>query len=202
MTQHNWPFQRGFDRFYGTIHGGGSYYDPYTLTRDNTQISPYADPEYKPESFYYTDAISDHAVRFLAEHGRQHADKPFFLYVAFTAAHWPMHALAIVLAPIPLVSGDGTISTFGFKAIVHANPPKVAVFHWRPSTAWRCDPCLLKPKSCPWDGRRPMRCGLPGSRRSFHASGKLDFVELLATGRHDENRTVPVDPGTRVAALA
>ena len=90
--KHNWPLQRGFDRFYGTIHGGGSYYDPYTLTRDNTQISPYADPEYKPESFYYTDAISDHAVRFLAEHGKQHAGKPFFLYVAFTAAHWPMHA--------------------------------------------------------------------------------------------------------------
>ena len=90
--KHNWPLQRGFDRCYGTITGGGSYFDPYGLTRDNRQISPYADPEYKPESFYYTDAISDHAVRFLAEHGRQHADKPFFLYVAYTAAHWPMHA--------------------------------------------------------------------------------------------------------------
>jgi len=89
----NWPLARGFDRFYGTIRGGGSYFDPGTLTRDNTMISPFADPEYKPERFYYTDAISDHAVRFISQHARQKADQPFFLYAAYTAAHWPMHAL-------------------------------------------------------------------------------------------------------------
>ena len=85
----NWPLQRGFDRFYGTIHGAGSFFDPNTLVRDNTLISPYADPSYKPESYYYTDAIADHAVRFIQEHDDA---KPFFMYVTFTAAHWPMHA--------------------------------------------------------------------------------------------------------------
>jgi arylsulfatase A-like enzyme len=89
----NWPLQRGFDRFYGTITGGGSFYDPGTLTRDNTQVSPAADPDYKPKTYYYTDAISDHAVRFLAEHHDNQGNQPFFLYVAYTAAHWPMHAL-------------------------------------------------------------------------------------------------------------
>jgi arylsulfatase A-like enzyme len=89
---HNWPLQRGFDRYYGTIHGGGSYFDPSSLVRDNTMISPYADPEYRPENFYYTDAISDHASRFVSEHARDHAEQPFFLYVAYTSAHWPMHA--------------------------------------------------------------------------------------------------------------
>src|SRR5688572_5340293 len=91
--KHNWPLQRGFDRYYGTIHGGGSYFDPSTLTRDNTPISPFADAEYRPKTFYYTDAISDHAVRFIAEHQKEHRSRPFFLYVAYTAAHWPMHAL-------------------------------------------------------------------------------------------------------------
>lgn len=91
--KHNWPLHRGFDRYYGTIHGGGSYYDPSSLVRDDTMISPFADPEYQPETFYYTDAIADHAVRFIGDHAREHAEKPFFLYVAFTAAHWPMHAL-------------------------------------------------------------------------------------------------------------
>ncbi len=91
--KNNWPLQRGFDRFYGTIHGAGSFYDPNSLTRDNTQISPAADPEYKPDQYYYTNAISDHAVRFIREHEASAADKPFFLYVAYTAAHWPMHAL-------------------------------------------------------------------------------------------------------------
>jgi arylsulfatase len=88
----NWPLQRGFERFYGTIHGAGSFFDPNTLTRDNAFISPYADPEYQPEQYYYTDAISDHAVRFVSEHARQSGGKPFFLYIAHTAAHWPMHA--------------------------------------------------------------------------------------------------------------
>lgn len=92
-SRHNWPMQRGFHRYYGTLQGGGSFYDPYTLTRDNTPISAYADPEYKPAKFYYTDAISDNAVKFVNEHKREQADKPFFMYVAYTAAHWPMHAL-------------------------------------------------------------------------------------------------------------
>nr|MQY77789.1 sulfatase-like hydrolase/transferase [Bacteroidota bacterium] len=89
-SKDNWPLQRGFDRFYGTIHGAGSFYDPNSLTRDNEFISPYNDPEYNPETYYYTDAISDHATRFIREHKD---DNPFFLYVAYTAAHWPMHAL-------------------------------------------------------------------------------------------------------------
>ena len=88
--KHNWPLQRGFDRFYGTIHGAGSFWDPNSLTRGNTYISPYADPEYKPKTFFYTDAISDHAAKFIRENSK---DKPFFMYVAYTAAHWPMHAL-------------------------------------------------------------------------------------------------------------
>jgi len=88
--KNNWPMQRGFDRFYGTIHGAGSYYDPNSLVSGNEYVSPNADPNYTPSTFYYTDAITDHAVRFINEDS---GDRPFFMYVAFTAAHWPMHAL-------------------------------------------------------------------------------------------------------------
>jgi len=91
--KHNWPLQRGFDRFYGTIIGGGSYYDPGTLTRDNAMITPLNDPEYKTPEFYYTNAISDNAAKFIRDHLEKSAAKPFFMYVAYTAAHWPMHAL-------------------------------------------------------------------------------------------------------------
>jgi arylsulfatase len=88
----NWPLQRGFDRFYGTITGAGSFYDPTTLTRDNTMITPANDAEYRPARYYYTDAISDNAVRFIDQHVEKSKDKPFFMYVAYTAAHWPMQA--------------------------------------------------------------------------------------------------------------
>ena len=87
----NWPRQRGFDRFYGTIHGAGSFFDPNSLTRENTQVSPLTDEGYQPKgTYYYTDAISDHAARYIREHK---GDQPFFIYVAYTAPHWPMHAL-------------------------------------------------------------------------------------------------------------
>ncbi len=96
--KHNWPRQRGFDRFYGTIHGAGSFFDPNTLVRDNSFISPYEDLDYQPQTFYYTDAINDQAAKFANEHSLLHADRPFFLYIAHTAAHWPMHAKEVDIA--------------------------------------------------------------------------------------------------------
>lgn len=91
--KYNWPLQRGFDRFYGTIIGAGSFYDPWTLTRGNKAITPDNDEQYQPEQYYYTDAISDNAVNFVNDHNKAGKKHPFFLYVAYTAAHWPMHAL-------------------------------------------------------------------------------------------------------------
>ncbi len=88
----NWPLQRGFDRYYGIIPGAANYFAPVHLTRDNTRIDPKADPEYPTKEFYLTDAFSDHAVRYVNDHAKQPAAQPFFLYLAYTAAHWPMQA--------------------------------------------------------------------------------------------------------------
>jgi arylsulfatase len=78
----NWPLQRGFDRFYGTLIAAGSFWDPITLMRDNEFIRPEGD-------FYYTEAISVNAVEFIR---KSPVEEPFFLYVAYTAPHWPIHA--------------------------------------------------------------------------------------------------------------
>lgn len=85
----NWPLQRGFDRFYGLIAGAASYYSPLTLTRDNDSIEKEAldDPDY-----YLTDAITDNAVDFIKGHFDSSDDSPFFMYLAYTASHWPLHA--------------------------------------------------------------------------------------------------------------
>jgi arylsulfatase A-like enzyme len=88
----SWPIQRGFDHYYGTITGAGNYFDPALLTRDNTNLTAFSDPEYKPARYYYTDALADQTVRFIHEHHERTPDKPFFVYLAFTAAHWPLHA--------------------------------------------------------------------------------------------------------------
>lgn len=85
----SWPMQRGFDEFFGTIIGAGSFYHPNTLTRGNDS----ADDEARNDpSFFYTDAISDQAAAFIRSHQAEHAEQPFFQYVAYTAPHWPLHA--------------------------------------------------------------------------------------------------------------
>ncbi|HUV71269.1 MAG TPA: arylsulfatase [Terracidiphilus sp.] len=84
-SKHNWPLQRGFERFYGTIAGACSYYDPATLTDGNERVRAGKD-------FYYTDAIGDHAVKYIDEFTSEGEQNPFFLYAAFTAPHWPLQA--------------------------------------------------------------------------------------------------------------
>jgi arylsulfatase len=79
-----WPLQRGFEEFYGTIHGVCSYYDPFSLVRGNTPARA------EGANFYYTDAITDNATALIERYANR--DKPFFLYVAFTAPHWPLQA--------------------------------------------------------------------------------------------------------------
>ena len=91
-SRHNWPLQRGFDRYYGILRGASSFFKPPEITRDNQRVPFESDPEYPAKDFYLTDAFSDHAVRFVNDHARRTPERPFFLYLAYTAAHWPMHA--------------------------------------------------------------------------------------------------------------
>jgi len=84
-SKHNWPLQRGFDKFYGTLIAAGSQWNPITLTEGNEDIFPIS----KDEDYYYTEALASKAVNWMKE---QKEDKPFFLYMAYTAPHWPLHA--------------------------------------------------------------------------------------------------------------
>jgi arylsulfatase A-like enzyme len=93
----DWPLQRGFDRYYGNLHGAVHQFAPYgerVMYDGNTP-----DPTPKSttnRSFYTTDAFADHAIGFLNDHFAKTKEnksaQPFFLYVAFTAPHWPLHA--------------------------------------------------------------------------------------------------------------
>ncbi len=85
----SWPLQRGFDYFFGTIIGAGSFYHPNTLTRGNDNIEHEAEND---PSFFYTDAISNQAAAYVRQHSQENPDAPFFQYVAYTAPHWPLHA--------------------------------------------------------------------------------------------------------------
>lgn len=84
LSKHNWPLQRGFDRFYGIIDGTSNYFQPFSLVEDNEPV-----PLDMSEGYYLTDAIADHAVRCIEENPN---GTPFFSYVAFTSPHWPLNA--------------------------------------------------------------------------------------------------------------
>jgi len=88
----NWPMQRGFDSYFGTIHGVNSYYDPFSLVDGNTPIQA---PQVS-KNFYYTDILADKAIERIDELAG--GSKPFFMYLAFTAAHWPLQAPESVIA--------------------------------------------------------------------------------------------------------
>ncbi|HMR19433.1 MAG TPA: sulfatase-like hydrolase/transferase, partial [Sphingobacterium sp.] len=80
----NWPVQRGFERYFGIVPGGANYFTPMIYSNNHRYRAP--------KDFYLTDAISDTSVRYIEEHFAQTPEKPFFMYVAYTAPHWPLHA--------------------------------------------------------------------------------------------------------------
>jgi len=83
----HWPTDRGFERYFGLISGASNY---FRLDKDRKMALN--DQPFTPgEGFYMTDAITDYAVRYIEEFGSK--SEPFLLYVAYTAPHWPLHAL-------------------------------------------------------------------------------------------------------------
>jgi arylsulfatase A-like enzyme len=83
----HWPVDRGFDHYFGLISGACNYFllEPgRKMARDDQPFTPSGD------KFYMTDAFTDAAVGFLKDHGQ--SKQPFFLYLAYTSPHWPLHA--------------------------------------------------------------------------------------------------------------
>ena len=79
-----YPTSRGFDQFFGTIWGVVDFFDPFSLVSGTKPIKNV------PKDYYQTDAINDTAVAYI--NGWTKTDKPFFLYVAQNAPHWPLQA--------------------------------------------------------------------------------------------------------------
>ncbi len=80
-----WPVQRGFDRFYGTPDGMTNQWKP-DLIRDNQWTEIPDDPDY-----HFTADIIDNAIDMVRDQKNGNQAKPFFLYVAMCAPHFPHH---------------------------------------------------------------------------------------------------------------
>ena len=102
---HELPVRRGFERYWGLLSGCSNYFNPGVRRTDEpepahkrpgntrpwgeggTVVHPFTPPD---RSFYTTDAFTDHALQFLDRYGRE--ERPFFLYLAHCAPHFPMQA--------------------------------------------------------------------------------------------------------------
>jgi len=90
----HWPLKRGFDRYYGLISGASSFFEITPAERDKRRfVLDDKDYEIPKEGHYMTDAFTDYAMGYLDQHKSTRSAKPFFLYLAYTAPHFPLHAL-------------------------------------------------------------------------------------------------------------
>ena len=82
------PLDRGFDRYFGFLEGASNFFTgegtkggfSYKLEDEDYEI---------PENFYSTDAFTDYAIKYIDKRDRA---KPFFLYLAYNAPHYPLQA--------------------------------------------------------------------------------------------------------------
>lgn len=84
------PMQHGgFDHSYW-VRDHDRFFHPQDLRRDDQPLPP-VDPG---SDYYVTTDMANQALKYLRHHEREAADQPFFLYLAFTAPHFPLHAPA------------------------------------------------------------------------------------------------------------
>ena len=95
----NYPCNRGFEEHYGVIWGVVNYFDPFSLVHNEEPIKKV------PSDFYMTDFITQKSLDLIDQFTKD--DKPFFLYVAHTAPHWPLHARPEEIAKYKDVYKDG-----------------------------------------------------------------------------------------------
>ncbi|HET9472884.1 MAG TPA: arylsulfatase [Steroidobacteraceae bacterium] len=84
----NDPTRHGFEQYFGTLISAQTFWDPekYLRLPQGSRTR-----NYDGDSFYGTDALTDHAMDFL-EDARTTPDQPWFLYLAYHAPHFPLHA--------------------------------------------------------------------------------------------------------------
>lgn len=84
----SWPLQNGFDEFYGILDGFTSLHEPHQLVEGNSvkHIDEY------PDGYYLTDDLTDRALQMLRDRHLGVQSRPYFLYFAHPAPHFPLEA--------------------------------------------------------------------------------------------------------------
>jgi len=183
-----WPVDRGFDRYYGLISGGMNYFNIRMGKRKNIfrHFAIDGQPHRPPaDGFYSTDAFTDHALKMLREHK---AGRPFFLYLAYNAPHWPLHA--------PEEEIEKYLGKYmgGWAALRSERHQRMLQMGLIPET-WRLSP--QDPKAADWDRLDDAKKRRMDRKMAVYAAmiDRMDqnigrVVELLKTTGRLENTLV------------
>lgn len=86
------PKARGFQKSFALLGAGSSHFDQSGIRI--ARVASYqedGEPVNLPDNFYSTDYFTDKLISYLDQDSDQ---RPFFAYLAYTAAHWPLQAPA------------------------------------------------------------------------------------------------------------
>ena len=110
LQEQSRPNQNGFDYFYGFMAGCIDYYSHIFYwsmadgKTDPTHDLWENDHEFYDNGKYFTEMVTDKAVEKIRQMNRE--EEPFFLYVAYNAPHYPMHAPRKYLDRFPELPAD------------------------------------------------------------------------------------------------
>lgn len=82
------PLNSGFDHSY-YLKDQNRFFSPTEHYKDDQALAGIQ----KNSGYYATTALGDHAIECITKHFEKHPNEPFFHYLAFTAPHFPLHAL-------------------------------------------------------------------------------------------------------------
>ena len=85
--------RRGFHRSFVMLDGAGSHFADMSGAHLGKPVADYRENgevvTTLPDDFYSSDAYTSKSIEYIAEALAN--EQPFFVYLAFTAPHWPLH---------------------------------------------------------------------------------------------------------------
>ncbi|MEM9158475.1 MAG: arylsulfatase [Verrucomicrobiota bacterium] len=171
-------YHRGFDHYYGLRDGACNFWNPGVqrpgepVPGSKGRVRYWCDDEvthapYTPEDpdFYTTDAFTNKALEWLDE--PETKDKPFLLYLSYTAPHYPLHAW-----PEDIAKYKGMYDE-GYHVIQQTRYERqVEMGLIDPETA----PLKLDPKPAAWEALTPEEKRREAQRMEIYAA-MLDRVD-------------------------
>jgi arylsulfatase len=171
-----YPTRRGFDAYWGDLWGVVNYFNPFSLVDGEMPVKEL------PENFYVTDAINQHAAKYV-EQSRGN-EQPFFMYLAHHTPHWPL------MAPAETIEKYRSQYNEGYQAIREARYRRMIDMNIVDPKTTALSPAIAKDA---WEELSPEQKRFESALFQAHAAmiDRMDqglgdvFQALKDTGRWD-----------------